>query len=230
MYETWLKAEAFYTLTMPILVLVFLFLLIVYILAYSYTDPRKKARKIATRSFLILIICSGSYFVWGHAKYNAWVEANEYINPGIREHTYIMGMKSPEDPSMVRVYRRSNALYKNVSALEMYTGEKVQRDFVYPYLGSRGEVHYFAYGDEEQYAFTYRGDIEWTDDERVMNGWRFNLIDDQFEEIGFYNEFDIIFESIALKRDEQKELDAVNTAYVVTIEEMFAGWIFDMQF
>lgn len=230
MYEAWLKAEAFYTLTMPILIVIGLILLIVYILIYSYTEPKKKARQVANKSFMVLVLLCVGYFVWGHTRYNDWIAQNDYINPGVREFNYVLGMQSNEDPSMVRLYRRSDSLPENLAALEMYEGDQITRPFSYPYLGFEGGLHYFAYGKEEEYAFTYQGDIQWTEEERAIHGWQYKLVDDRFEQIGFVNEFDIIFDTISLPESEQGELDSLDTTYIVPIEEMYGGWIFGRQF
>lgn len=230
MYEAWVRAEAFYTLTMPILIAVLLICLITYILIYSYTEPKKKARQIANRSILVLFLLGSVYFVWGHTRYNDWIAQNNYINPGVRKHTYILGMQSDEDPAMIGVYQRSDSLPRNLNALMMYEREERSIPFSYTYLGHDGGLHYFAYGEDDQYAFTYQGDIRWTEEERAIHGWEYYLVDERFEEIGFINGFDIIFSGLSLPDSEQGALDSLDTNYIVPIEEMYGGWIFGRQF
>ena len=230
MYDAWVRAEAFYTLTMPILIVLLLICLIAYILIYSYTEPKKKARKLANKSMTVLLLVGAGYFAWGHTRYNEWIAQNDYLNPGIRAFSFILGMQTNEDPAMVRLYRRTGSLPENLDALEMYEGEERSFPFGYTYMGYEGGLHYFSYGDDNQYAFTYQGDIQWTEEERAIQGWDYRLVDDRFEQLGFMNDFDIIFKAILLPESEKRELDAVDTAYVVTIEEMYEGWLFGRQF
>ncbi|MDZ7836392.1 MAG: hypothetical protein U5K84_14685 [Alkalibacterium sp.] len=80
MYSFWMKAEQFYTFTMPLIIIVLLLLAVVYVFVLSYADPNKPHRKNITRGFFGLILVSLLYFGWGHATYNRWVEQNEYIS------------------------------------------------------------------------------------------------------------------------------------------------------
>lgn len=230
MYSFWIRAEHFYTFIMPIVIVVLLFLALVYVFVYSYADPNKPYRKYITWGYLGLIVFSLLYFVWGHFTYNQWVEQHDYITPGIRSHATILGIETYEDPAIVRSYRRSGSLKDNLLALDMYEAERVTLPFSYTYAGSSENNHYFTYGDEDQYVFTLQGDINWTEDERELVGFQFRLTDDRFEDIGFYNEPDIIFDSLSLPESEQKELADINTNDAISINEMIGGWNFGRQF
>lgn len=230
MYAFWMRAEQFYTYWMPLVVIVLLFLAIVFVFAYSYLDPNKPVRKYVTLSYLGLIGISLVYFLWGHLTYNYWVEQNEYITPGIRSYQTILGIETSEDPSIVRSYRRSGSLKDNLLALEMYEAEQVTRPFDYTYAGSQESNHYFTYGDEDQYVFTLQGEINWTDNERELVGFEFRLTDERFADIGFYNEPDIIFDSLSLPESEQKELSDIDINDALSINDMIGGWNFGRQF
>ncbi|SFC61137.1 hypothetical protein SAMN04488102_11325 [Alkalibacterium subtropicum] len=230
MYAYWMRAEQFYTFTMPLIVMVLLFLAIVFVFAYSYTDPKKPARKYVTRGYLGLIGLCALYFIWGHLTYDHWVEQNEYITPGIRPYQTIVGIRTSEDPSIVRAYRRSDTLKENLLALDMYEAERVTRPFDYTYAGSMGNTHYFTYGDEDQYVFALQGEINWTESERELIGYEFSLTDERFEDIGFYNAPDIIFDSLSLPKSERKELADIDTNDALSINDMIGDWNFGRQF
>lgn len=230
MYQNWMRAEQFYTFTMPLLLVILLFLAIVFVFAYSYMDPNKPHRSYVTKGYLSLIGVIVLYFVWGHVSYNYWVEQHEYITPGIRSHATILGIEISESPAIVRSYRRSGSLKENLLALDMYESETVSIPFTYTYAGSQENNHYFTYGDEDQYVFTLQGDINWTDSERELVGLEFTLTDERFEDIGFYNEPDIIFDSLSLPESEQKELSDIDTNDALSINEMIGGWNFGRQF
>lgn len=230
MYSLWIKAEQFYTFTMPLIIIILLFSVVIYVFIYSYADPNKPMRKYLSRGYIGLILASLLYFVWGHFTYNYWVEQNEYITPGIRSYQTILGIETSEDPSIVRAYRRSNSLKDNLLALDMYVAERVSTPFNYTYAGSQEANHYFTYGDEDQYVFKLQGDINWTDNDRELVGYEFRLTDDRFEDIGFYNEPDIIFDSLSLPESEQRDLADIDTFEAISITEMIGGWNFGRQF
>jgi len=112
----------------------------------------------------------------------------------------------------------------------MYEAEQVTIPFSYTYAGSQESNHYFTYGDEDQYVFTLQGDINWTDGERELVGFEFRLVDERFEDIGFYNEPDIIFDSLSLPESEQQALSDIDTNGALSINDMIGGWNFGRQF
>lgn len=230
MYSFWMKAERFYTFTMPLIIIILLFLVVAYVFVYSYADPNKPLRKYVTWGYLGLILISGLYFVWGQFTYDRWVEQNEYITPGIRSQSSILGIKTYEDPAIVKVYRRSNSLKENLLALDMYEAEKVSTPFPYTYAGSQEANHYFTYGDEDQFVFKMQGELNWTEDERELVGFEFRLTDERFEDIGFYNEPDTIFDSLSLPESEKRALTDLDIYDAIPITEMISGWNFGRQF
>ncbi|MDZ7836393.1 MAG: hypothetical protein U5K84_14690 [Alkalibacterium sp.] len=98
------------------------------------------------------------------------------------------------------------------------------------YAGSTETTHYFTYGDEEQFVFKLQGELNWTDGERELVGYAFQLTDERFADIGFYNEPDIIFDSLSLPASDQTELIDVDTNDAIPITEMIGGWNFGRQF
>lgn len=229
MYAFWMEAERFYTFTMPLVVIILLVLAFGYVFVYSYTEKGQKSRQVVTGGFGLVILISLSYFIYGHMEYGHWVEQNDAIHPGIRGHSYILGIQSDEDDQLVQAFQRASSLYGNLTELDMYEAEKVNRPFTYDYLGSRNETHYFSLGKDNQYAFRIRTDINWTEEMREIQGWHFRLTDDRFETIGFTREFAIIFDSLFLPVDEKKELKDLSGFQMISTGDIFSGWIFGNQ-
>lgn len=170
------------------------------------------------------------YFVFGHLRYNYWIEQNDYINPGIRSSQTILGIETSEDPSIVKTYRRSGTLKENLKALKMYESKKVSIPFSYDYAGSNENNHYFTYGKNSQYVFILQGKINWTKKKRELVGFEFSLTDERFKDIGFYSEPNIIFDSLSLPETEQRVLADIDVNDALSINEMISGWNFGRQF
>ncbi|KWX82145.1 hypothetical protein AXF24_12645 [Streptococcus pneumoniae] len=144
---------------------------------------------LTTGGFCLMLVFSLGYFIYGHNEYSYWVEQNDHIHPGIRKHTYILGIQTDEDEQLVQAFQRASTVQRNLTELDMYEAEKVVQAFNYNYLGSRDETHYFSFGEDDQYAFRIRTDINWTDDTREIQAWQFQLTDERFETIGFTGQF-----------------------------------------
>ncbi|GEK91098.1 hypothetical protein [Alkalibacterium kapii] len=230
MYESWIRAEQFYTFMIPLIIIVLLFLTIVFVLAFSYTEPGQRKRKVITLSYLALLGISAAYFIYGHLSCNDWIEQNEHIDPGVRASQTILGIETREDPTIVKAYRRSDSLKENLLALDMYEAEEVTRPFDYDYAGAKGDNHYFTYGKEDQYVFILQGEIDWSENQRELKGIKFTLTDKRFGNIGFYSEPDVVFDSLSLPKSEQRELGDVDLNSAISINEMISGWNFGRQF
>lgn len=228
MFEVWIEMERFYTFALPLLALIFLFLLLVYIFVYSYTQKGQLFRKWATGIFLTFLIASASYLVSGHIGNSHWLEQNNYITPGIRSHTYILGMQSDEDPELVRYFGQSGTLSERLSALDMYQAEEVSEPFPYTYIGTRDRTHYFAFGENERFAFRIRGEVTWHAPESVIRGRRYQLTDERFTSIGFVQSDRITFESLSLAEAEQ-EPDDLSAYQMVEVQNVYGSWIFSDQ-
>lgn len=229
MYAFWLEAERFYTFTMPIIVIILLTLAFGYVFVVSYTEKGHKSRRLTTGGFCLMLVFSLGYFIYGHNEFSYWVEQNDHIHPGIRKHTYILGIQTDEDEQLVQAFQRASSVQRNLTELDMYEAEKVVQAFNYNYLGSRDETHYFSFGEDDQYAFRIRTDINWTDDTREIQGWQFQLTDERFETIGFTRQFNTFFDSLYLPVDEQRELQDLTGFQMVSTEDIFSGWTFGSQ-
>lgn len=227
MLSLWINAELFYATYLPIIVVVLLFISIFYLIAVFYTKKRTKLRKIAHLIFLGMIVASSLYVIFGHRRYNFWIEQNQYTNPGIRTQRVVLGITFDEEPLMAELDRNSSSLSERLSQLDIYESTEVKEAFPYPYLGSISRSHYFAFGDENQYPFRVVGELNWTEDERALVGKTHVLKEEQFESIGFINDYPILFESISLPREEQRELEeSFDTRSLYPVEDMYTDWIF----
>lgn len=229
MYEFWIEAERFYTFTMPVVMIAYVFLIGLIILVYTYAERIKLRRRVTTVTIATATILAAVYFAVGHFQYRNWIQQNEFIHPGIREHSYILGIRTDEDSALVRQFRRSSNIYNQMTELDMYESKPVEEDFPYAYLGSRDSTHYFSFGEDEQFAFRIRGELSWTDERREISGTQFSLTDDRFDSIGFVPQSAPIFETLYLPEDEQRELTNLSDYQLVSVSRLYAEWIFPNQ-
>lgn len=229
MFENWMAAERFYTLFMPLVVIFFVLFISVYLFVLIYTDRGTKANKIGHIVFFSLLFIGIGYSVVGHLTHSSWLGQNDYIHPGIRDRSTILGYETTEDPSIVNVYRRSDTLGDNLSSLNMYESEQVTRSFPYNYIGSRENQHFFSYGENDDFIFRLDGLVYWSADENRLIGNEYRLTDERFESIGFYNEHHVIFEALYLS-EEERPVDNSLTHSTESVTSMISGWLFGRQF
>lgn len=230
MYEFWIEAERFYTLIMPAVIIAYVFLIGLIILVYAYAERIKLRRRVTSIIILTATLLAAGYFAFGHFQYREWIQQNEFIHPGIREYSYIFGIRTDEDRGLVRLFRRSSNIYTQMTELDMYESDPLEIEFPYTYLGSRDSTHYFSFGEDEQFAFRIRGELSWTeDDRREMTGTEFYLTDDRFESIGFVPQSAPIFETLYLPEEEQRELSNLSDYQLVSVSRLYAEWIFPNQ-
>ena len=229
MFRQWMAAEQFYTFTLPAIAIAMIILSGVYLFILIYTDRKTRAQKIGHLVFFSLLTPALVYGLWAHQSHNFWLDQNDYIHPGIRDRATIFGMETHEDPAIASAYRRSESLGENLTQLEMYEDEEVTRDFPYTYVGSNGSQHYFSHGEDDAYTFRLDGVVHWSEDSNYLIGREHRLVDEQFEDIGFYNEHHIIFEALHLTDDEQ-EVDPSRMENYYSVTDMIGGWLFGRQF
>ncbi|MDZ7835486.1 MAG: hypothetical protein U5K84_09420 [Alkalibacterium sp.] len=229
LFSDWIDAERFYTFIIPSILVIFLIMLLFYVIVFTYLKKGTKLRKNVNAALLVLMFASVLYFIGGHINYRYWVEQNDYINPGIREYSYLFGIRNEEEPETVEIYKNSDELYSNLSSLNMYESHQISQSFDYTYYGSQSGTHYFLFGEEEEYVFRIRGEINWTGGHKEMTGQVFHLSDDRYQDIGFIPEFNTIFESVSLPENEQREIGSLKEYQVVEIEDVFSDWVFSNQ-
>lgn len=229
MFEEWMAAERFYTLFMPLVVIFMVLFISAYLFVLIYTNRGTKANKIGHLIFFSLLLIAVGYGFFGHLSHQNWLSQNDYIHPGVRERSTILGYETSEDPAIVNAYRRSATLGDNLAGLEMYESEEVTRSFPYEYIGSRGDQHFFTYGESEEFVFRMDGLVYWSEEEDMLVGQEYRLTDERFIDIGFYNEHQVIFEALYLT-EEEKEVDTELTQSPENVSNMIGGWLFGRQF
>lgn len=163
-------------------------LFFVYIFLLSYIGDKRKVKQIGSVTIITIVILCVVYFVNGHMNYQFWVDQNEFINSGIKEYSFILGMKNEEEPQIVKSSGRSNRLYANLSELKMYERTTVTQPFNHDYVGSRGNDHYFSFGEDNQYVYRIRGEINWESENSEIRGTVFSLIDERYQDLGFIDD------------------------------------------
>ena len=230
MFEEWMAAERFYTFFMPLVVLIMVLTISVYMFVLIYTERGTKASKVGSLIFFSLLVIAVGYSAVGHLTHRTWLSQNDYIHPGIRDRATIIGFETSEDPAIVNAYRRSATLGENLGNLDMYDSERVTRSFPYEYIGSLGgDQHYFTYGETDEFVFRMDGQVYWSEEEDMLVGHEYRLTDERFEDIGFYNEHQVIFDALYLTVEE-KEVDTDLTHSPETVTNMIGGWLFGRQF
>lgn len=227
-FEFWINAERFYTFLLPYLGVALALGLIVLFFVLSYAGPKSKSKKYAWVVYGSSLAVVITYGVWGHIRYQDWLVENESITPGIRTHEMFMGFRSVEENEVIRLSRESASLGAYLSQSTLYDAETVSEPFDYKYLGStENDVHYFEYEDER--VIHVRGSVEFTGEATYLEGAEYHLVDEQFEEIGFINDHDIIFERVVINEQDAEEAPQEWAHVTQSIEDIFTEWHFGSQ-
>lgn len=199
-FEFVVEAEQFYTTTLPAIFIALMVLLFIVLFVFIYNSPKSKLFRYTMLFYLLCIVGSAIYGMWGHRQYSSWHDQSQYIHPGIRSFDFTLKMRSIEDPSLVQTLRKSTSLRHNLSHLEIYEDEIVTQPFDYDYLGQQGDRHYFAIS--EYNVFYVRIDVDTSPDPTYIEARRYRLTDERFEELGFYNEHELIVDRIVVNEEE----------------------------
>lgn len=223
MYDFWVNGERFYTMVLPILAVSALIILIGMIFVFYYTDKGNKNRKVSLTTVLILMVGILGYSYFQHTSYERWVSQASVINPGIRDRTVIFGSNIMEDPELVKSYRAMN-LFEEFEKLDMYEKHEVSQEIGNRYLGSSGNNHYFAIGDDNEYAFRYTGEVEYTEETSHLEGAYFTLSDSKLEEEGFVLESDNYLQTFYINQSNADQSTNEFPATIVHPSEVFPEW------
>lgn len=138
-------------------------------------------------------------------------------------------MKNVEEPQIVKSLGRSNRLYANLSELKMYGRTTVTQPFNHDYVGSRGNDHYFSFGDNNQYVYRIRGEINWDSENSEIRGTKFSLTDKRFQDLGFIDDFDVVFDALDVPYELKDEVDIKDNQRILSIDDVYGNWIFSEQ-
>ena len=225
MFEFWLEAEQFYTTTLPVLSIVLLIVIGSMLFVLFYTHKGSKFRKRFGGLLLFVLVGGLGYSVWQHANYHHWLQQADLITPGIRAERKIFGSARPVSPEIVELNRDVN-LSNQFRALDMYQEQKAEREISNLYLGSSGMNHYFAIGDEGEYAFRYTGKVEYTDRNSYVSGSVFVLKDHRFESLSFIAESAHYLETFYINREDAGKVTGELPRQIVPISEVILNWVF----
>lgn len=183
-----------------------------------------KNRKLFVLGFLILLIGSIGDNLFQHLQYNHWLEQAGRINPGIRNQQVVLGNIITENSELASAYRETN-LSNQYEGLDMYSKQEERQEISNRYLGSDGNRHYFAIGDDGNYAFRYVGEVNYTDEPSHMTGISFYLKDPRFEHLGFTKESEKYLETVYVNRKDVEKASGEIPLHVVDIPQVFLEWI-----
>ncbi len=196
--EFWRHAELFYELGVVILGLLLLLCVIALVFIVSYTNQRKrKGTVMLTIGIMTILSTVGLY---GHWKYRPYLEQASYTNALIRDREPRLHVYIPYGSIEQAAYARLNHL-EGLRKLTLYEEERVYEPIVY--LGQGEYTHYFERMDGE--LFSQNRHIEFTDTtgQTQLIGSQFMLRDDDFQEIGFKNPKNVMFDRIKIPLSEK---------------------------
>lgn len=111
----------------------------------------------------------------------------------------------------------------------MYDVEEVSHSFNHNYVGSRENDHYFSLGENNQYVYRIRGKIYWESQQSEIKGMSFSLNDKRFKELGFVDDFNIIFDSLSVPYEHISKVDIKDNQRIIPIDDVYGKWIFSDQ-
>ena len=220
--EFWTSAERFYELWFFIFSLLFLFIVIVFLFALTYTSKNNRIKVITGLTSLLVAI--GLIGLYGRSNHYPYLEQASYINPLIRDreprlHTYI-----PYSQTEQTMFEQLNDI-ESLQKMVLYEEEKVAEPITF--LGQDTNYHYFKHEDGQLFKETF--DIEFREDvdQAYLKGSLFFLEDKMFEEIGFKNPRNIMYDKIVIPLNEQERIfNTEEEDFISRSEEVFHHWNF----
>lgn len=220
--EFWTNAERFYEVWIIIILILMMNggIAVVFVIGDASKENRKKFL-----SFILgLALMLGSTALFGHLQYRPYLEHAGYVTPLIRDrkpsffgYTYYTQIEQ-------RSYIESHAL-EPLRNLPLYEEERVTEPVIY--LGMDHYSHYFERSDGEVFSQSRLIEFSETEKQAQIIGSRFTLKDDDFQEIGFYDPQNIMFESIKIPASEQgKDYVPEKNAEILRAENVIQGWTF----
>lgn len=220
--EFWTSAERFYELWFFIFSLLFLFIVIVFLFALTYTSKNNRIKVITGLTSLLVAI--GLIGLYGHLHYHPYLEQASYTNPLIRDREPRLHMYIPYSQTEQMMFEQLNDL-KSLRKMVLYKEEKVAESITY--LGKDTNYYYFEHEDGQLFKETF--DIEFREDvdQAYLKGSLFFLEDKMFEEIGFKNPRNIMYDKIVIPLNEQERIfNTEEEDFISRSEEVFHHWNF----
>lgn len=220
-FATWIAAENFYNVFLPIVLIIGLsiFLVLIFVLSYA----RWKRAKYFILLFIIELVTSGIYVVEKHDQYSAYLEEYSLINPLIRDRRIIFGFPNYYSSRENRIYTQLHDI-ESLRNLSMYEEKLVVEEL--QYLGKKDHFHYFDY--EGQFFKTAKK-ITFTKSTPYAQiiGSQFSLVDTDYQTIGFNKELKTMFNTILVNEDSQNVVyEPIPESQVLPEEIVFSNWNF----
>lgn len=220
--EYWTGAERFYAFWVVVLSVILLLLItaIIFIATYTKKENKKKMILAVLTGSLVLIIGG----VFGHIHYQPYLEQASYINPLIRDRQPGFMGYTYYGRSDKNFYAQLNDI-EALRSLDLYEEKIVTEPVVY--LGRDEYSYYFE--QENKQIIKYSHDIQFNEDTQPAQfvGSQFELKDNTFEEIGFSNPENIMFQFIEIPTSQQNKSYEPEDVYLIPkADDRMNGWNF----
>lgn len=220
--EFWTSAERFYELWFFVLSLLFLLIVIIFLFALTYTSKNNRIKVITWMTSSLVAV--GLVGLYGHSNHYPYLEQASYINPLIRDREPRLHMYIPYSQTEQTMFEQLNDI-ESLQKMVLYEEEKVAEPITF--LGQDTNYHYFKHEDGQLFKETF--DIEFREDvdQAYLKGSLFFLEDKMFEEIGFKNPRNIMYDKIVIPLNEQERIfNTEEEDFISRSEEVFHHWNF----
>lgn len=220
--EFWTNAERFYELWFAVISILILICGIAVLFMLIYARKGKKKRKILITLGIAGVL--GVIGLVGHNRYQPYLEQAAHSNPLIRDREPTMTGYNFYGKYEENYYSQLNDL-ESLRNMVLYEEERVTEPVTY--LGQGQFFHYFEQSDGD--IFKQSRGIEFSEEaeQTQLVGSRFTLIDEEFQEIGFKNPKNIMFDYLEIPMSEQhKTYEPEYDPHIPSTEETFRQWNF----
>jgi len=220
--EFWRNAELFYEFCFFIISVLLLISVIVMIFVVTYARKENRKKYILVMVGVTMIFAITGFL--GHVRYRPYLNQASYISPLIRDReptmtTYVAYGATEED-----YYSQFNDL-DSLRNLVLYEEEQITEPVFY--LGHGDYFHYFKRSDGQ--LFKQNRHIEFAEktQQTQLIGSRFFLKDESFQDIGFKNPENTMFDYIKIPASEQgKSYVPEDGSQIPRVEEEVHQWNF----
>jgi len=195
---------------------------IVMIFVVTYAKKENRIKYILIMVGVTMIFATTGFL--GHVRYRPYLNQANYISPLIRDReptmtTYVAYGATEED-----YYSQFNDL-DGLRNLVLYEEEQVTEPVVY--LRHGDYFHYFERSDEQLFKQNRHIEFVETAQETQLIGSRFFLNDESFQEIGFKNPENTMFDYIKIPVSEQGKIyEPEDSSQIPRVEEEVHEWNF----
>lgn len=220
--EFWRNAERFYEFWFIIISMLLLTSVIVIIFVATYARKKNRIKYSLIMIGLSMIFAITGFL--GHVHYHLYLEQASYINPLIRDREPRMMGYIGYGASEENHYTQLNDL-DSLRELVLYEEERVTEPLIY--LGHGEYFHYFKRSNGQLFKQNRHIEFAETAQQTQLIGSRFSLKDESFQEIGFKNPENTMFEYIIVPASEQGKIyESEDDLQIPRTEEEIRRWNF----